>query len=65
MDLTSNSFRPQTLTLSFDADFLVMNKMESMELIELNALGKHELIEVKHSYNITKHRKSNYITYYG
>lgn len=42
-----------------------MNKMESMELIELNVLGKHELIEVKHSYNITKHRKSNYITYYG
>lgn len=47
------------LILAFDADFLVINKVEPVELI----LGKH-VNKSEHSYNIMRHRNFNYIAYY-
>lgn len=41
MDLTCTGFWPWILILSFDADFLVINKVEPVELIYLSVLGKH------------------------
>lgn len=38
---SDTGFWPWILILSFDADFLVINKVEPVELIYLSVLGKH------------------------